>query len=37
MQYMTTYSSPLGEMTLASDGTGLAGLWFQGQKYFPLG
>lgn len=28
------YASPLGEITLASDGEALIGLWFEGQKYF---
>lgn len=31
------YSSPLGKMTMASDGKALAGLWFDGQKYFGAG
>ena len=31
----TTYSSPLGEILLASDDLGLTGLWFIDQKYFP--
>ena len=34
MEYRTTYPSPLGELTLASDGTALIGLWIKGQKYF---
>ena len=29
------YTSPLGGITLASSGEALAGLWFDGQKYFP--
>ena len=29
------YTSPLGGITLASDGEALTGLWFDGQKYFP--
>lgn len=33
MQYTTIYASPLGAITLASDGAALTGLWFQGQKY----
>lgn len=37
MQYTDIYQSPLGEITLASDGTGLTGLWFAGQKYFAAG
>ena len=32
--YRTTLSSPLGTLTLASDGTALTGLWMEGQKYF---
>jgi len=34
MYYSTTYLSPLGKITLASDGVNLAGLWFVGQKYY---
>ena len=34
MEYRTTYPSPLGELTLASDGVSLTGLWIKGQKYF---
>lgn len=34
MQYTNHYDSPLGGITLASDGTALTGLWFDGQKYF---
>lgn len=33
MYYSTTYSSPIGAMTLACDGASLAGLWLEGQKY----
>jgi len=29
------YTSPLGDITLASDSETLTGLWFDGQKYFP--
>lgn len=32
--YKTVYRSPLGELTLASDGENLCGLWLEGQKYF---
>lgn len=32
--FMTQYTSPLGALTLVSDGQGLAGLWIEGQKYF---
>lgn len=34
MIYTCTYLSPLGDILLASDETGLTGLWFEGQKYF---
>lgn len=34
MQYTHHYDSPLGSITLASDGEALIGLWFDGQKYF---
>lgn len=34
MVYTTHYDSPFGGITLASDGTALTGLWFDGQKYF---
>ena len=34
MQYTAHYASPFGPITLASDGTSLVGLWFDGQKYF---
>jgi len=34
MFYSTTYTSPLGKITLACDGVNLVGLWFDGQKYF---
>ena len=33
----TLYSSPLGCITLASEGSGLVGLWFEGQKHFGAG
>ena len=32
--YSTNYSSPLGEMLIASDGEAICGLWFCGQKHF---
>ena len=35
MIYIHRYASPLGKMTMASDGQALTGLWFDGQKYFP--
>jgi methylated-DNA-[protein]-cysteine S-methyltransferase len=34
MFYSTNYASPLGAITLASDGENLVGLWIAGQKYF---
>ncbi len=34
MIYYTDYNSPLGNLTIASDGTNIIGLWIQGQKYF---
>ena len=34
MDYIHHYASPLGGITLASDGSALTGLWFDGQKYF---
>ena len=34
MDYIAHYHSPLGGITLASDGNALIGLWFDGQKYF---
>lgn len=34
MEYTAHYESPLGGITLASDGTALIGLWFDGQKYY---
>ncbi|MDR1088272.1 MAG: methylated-DNA--[protein]-cysteine S-methyltransferase [Coriobacteriales bacterium] len=33
MYYTTEYESPVGVLTLASDGEHLAGLWLAGQKY----
>lgn len=34
MHYKTNYSSPVGEITIASDGENIIGLWIEGQKYF---
>ena len=34
MDYNWHYDSPLGGITLASDGEALTGLWFDGQIYF---
>lgn len=33
MYYSSTYESPVGELTLCSDGENLLGLWLEGQKY----
>ena len=33
MYYSTEYASPVGVLTLASDGAALCGLWLEGQKY----
>lgn len=33
MQYIDKYDSPLGEITLASDGAALIGLWFARHRY----
>ena len=37
MIYKTYYTSPIGELTLASNGESLVGLWLPGQKYFQAG
>ena len=37
MRYTHPYLSPLGGITIASDGSALTGLWFDGQKYFGAG
>lgn len=37
MLYTSHYASPLGVMTLVSDGTALVGLYFDGQKYAAQG
>ncbi len=34
MVYTFAYNSPLGKITMASNGIALTGLWFDGQKYF---
>ena len=36
MEYIHHYKSPLGGITMASDGKALTGLWFDGQKYFAV-
>ena len=35
MQYLGYYDSPLGRITMASDGEAVCGVWFDGQKYYP--
>lgn len=37
MKYMMTYRSSMGDITLASDGEVLTGLWLEGQKYYARG
>lgn len=32
MKYTNTYDSPLGKISMASDGESLTGLWFEGQN-----
>lgn len=34
MFYYTEYTSPVGKLTIASDGNAVVGLWLNGQKYF---
>jgi methylated-DNA-[protein]-cysteine S-methyltransferase len=34
MDYIWKYDSPLGAITMASDGVSLIGLWFDGQRFF---
>ncbi len=34
MDYTYHYTSPIGGITIASNGESLTGLWFDGQKYF---
>ena len=34
ISYISHYDSPIGSITLSSDGENLTGLWFDGQKYF---
>lgn len=34
MDYVGRYNSPLGTMTMASDGVALVGLWFDGQQRY---
>lgn len=34
MIYTSTYTSPIGDILLASQNNELIGLWFKGQKYY---
>lgn len=34
MTYIYHYRSPLGDITVSSNGSEITGLWFEGQKYF---
>jgi methylated-DNA-[protein]-cysteine S-methyltransferase len=36
LMYTCTIDTPLGPMTAAAEGDTLTGLWFLGQKYYPL-
>lgn len=35
MENIVYYNSPIGKILLAADNSGLTGLWFIGQKYYP--
>ena len=37
MMVKTNYDSPIGLLTLVSDGEAITGLWIEGQKYFAAG
>lgn len=37
MQYTATYQSPIGEILLAADESGVIGLWLENEKYFASG
>lgn len=37
MEYIKRLASPVGELTLASDGESLTGLWIAGKKYHSVG
>lgn len=34
MDYLATIDSPVGSVTVASDGEAIVGLWLEGQKHF---
>ena len=37
MEYTVNWKSPIGTLTIASDGANITGLWMEGQKYFCAG
>ena len=37
MYYRCHYASPIGKLTIASDGLHITGLWMEGQAYFAAG
>jgi O-6-methylguanine DNA methyltransferase len=37
VRFTSHYSSPAGDVLLASDGESLTGLWFEGQRYYAAG
>lgn len=37
MQYTSVYQSPIGEILLSCDESGLTGLWFEGAKFYARG
>ena len=37
MQYKAEWKSPIGTLTMASDGQAITGLWMEGQNYFAWG
>ena len=37
MDYIARYKSPVGAITIASDGEALTGLWLDGQKFYAAG
>jgi len=37
MNYICKIPSPIGQITAASDGENITGLWFEGQKYYGAG
>ena len=37
MEFICKYNSPIGELTLESDGKNLTGLWFENQQHYGNG